>query len=157
MGKRGPVPTPTALKILRGNPGRRPLPEDEPQVEVKKLKPPKELSKVAKKEWNRIVPELYNLGLIGEVDRTALIAYVEYWDTWHTAMNMIKKTGLVSMDSEKKVRINPYFKVANIAFQRVKELLLEFGLTPAARARIGQFRLLDNKIEDNEIEDKLFG
>lgn len=157
MGKRGPAPTPTALRILRGNPGKRPLPENEPQILPKRLRPPRDLSKTAKKEWNRLVPELSALGLIGEVDRTALIAYVEYWDAWCTAMAHVKKTGLVGIDSKKKIKINPYFKVGNIAFQRVKEMLIEFGLTPAARARIGQFRLQDNDEEKDTIESELFG
>ena len=31
MARRGPKPTPTALKLLRGNPGKRPINVDEPQ------------------------------------------------------------------------------------------------------------------------------
>ena len=33
MGRRGPTPEPTVLRMLRGNPGRRPLNDSEPQPE----------------------------------------------------------------------------------------------------------------------------
>ena len=56
-----PKPMPTALKILTGNRGKRPLNENEPKPKVKKLKPPEYLDKVAKKEWSRIAPILPDL------------------------------------------------------------------------------------------------
>lgn len=31
---RGPKPTPTALKVIRGNPGKRALPENEPTPQL---------------------------------------------------------------------------------------------------------------------------
>jgi hypothetical protein len=31
MGRRGPPPQPTKLRLLSGNPGKRPLPRAEPQ------------------------------------------------------------------------------------------------------------------------------
>jgi hypothetical protein len=32
----GPKPKPTSLKLVQGNPGKRPIPEDEPKPEVVK-------------------------------------------------------------------------------------------------------------------------
>ncbi len=53
----GRKPTPTALKLLKGNPGKRPLPENEPnpQGEVKK---PVFVKHRATRIWKQYAPEL---------------------------------------------------------------------------------------------------
>src|SRR5439155_23962240 len=61
MGSRGPAPTPTALRILRGNPGRRPLPLNEPRAPLGPPPPPPELSTAALAEGNRLTPTLGSL------------------------------------------------------------------------------------------------
>ena len=80
MGKRGPAPKPTALKVLQGNPGKRPLNDKEPEYEKSDelLKPPPYLSTHAKKEWKRIAPMLLNNGLLTNVDISALGAYCQH-------------------------------------------------------------------------------
>ena len=52
MGKPGPKTTPTKLKILHGNPGKRELPKNEvePKQSDKAPPAPKYLDKVGKKE-----------------------------------------------------------------------------------------------------------
>ena len=55
----GRRPKPAALRLLQGNPGKRPISEDEPTpVEGWPDKPPK-LGKVASEEWDRLA-ELLN-------------------------------------------------------------------------------------------------
>ncbi len=49
----GRKPTPTRLKLLRNNPGKRPLNPDEPQPEATLPEPPAHLSDEAKCEWQR--------------------------------------------------------------------------------------------------------
>ena len=34
MGRRGPSKTPTVLRVIRGNPGRRPMPTAEPSAPI---------------------------------------------------------------------------------------------------------------------------
>jgi phage terminase small subunit len=67
--------TPTALKLLAGNPGHRPLNQNEPKPELVAPTCPSHLSREAKREWRRIVPELEKLGLLTRIDRAALAAY----------------------------------------------------------------------------------
>ena len=65
MGRRGPKPTPTALKILRGNPGHRPINADEPQPKpAKSLRPPAWLDPKAARIWRELGPRLHALGLL---------------------------------------------------------------------------------------------
>ena len=58
----GPPPTPTNLKLLRGNPGKRKLNTNEPDPEPAIPPCPSHLDKVAKKEWRRVSKELLALG-----------------------------------------------------------------------------------------------
>ena len=67
-GPRGPRPTPTHLKLLRGNPGRRPLP-NEPELELPDcLDAPPYLQGYGADEWHRIAKTLYDAGLLKNCD-----------------------------------------------------------------------------------------
>ena len=46
----GRKPKPTRLKIIQGNPGKRPLNKNEPQPERRLMRAPSHLSEEAKKE-----------------------------------------------------------------------------------------------------------
>src|SRR3990167_6300738 len=77
-GSRGPLPKPTALKLLEGNPGKLALNLSDgvnPRIEVPTA--PKHLSPEARKEWKRITPLLEELGLISGLDRAALGLYCQ--------------------------------------------------------------------------------
>ena len=51
MATRGRKPKPTAIKVLEGNPGKRPLNEHEPAPPKANIKCPTWLLPEAKKEW----------------------------------------------------------------------------------------------------------
>ena len=60
----GRKPKPTEMKRAQGNPGRRPLNNNEPKpTGIPQC--PSHLNEVAKREWRRIAPELIALGLLG--------------------------------------------------------------------------------------------
>jgi phage terminase small subunit len=52
---RGRRPKPTRLKLLTGNPGKRPLNETEPRPEAAIPECPVVLGPVARQEWDRLV------------------------------------------------------------------------------------------------------
>ena len=93
---RGRKPAPTALKILRGNPGRRPLNRREPApARATDLSPPPELTGVAAEEWRRLAPKLSRLGLLTEIDDRALIGYCVTWARWLEAEAHLRDHGMV--------------------------------------------------------------
>ena len=49
----GPKPKPTKLKLLEGNPGRRPINDKEPKPKERLPQCPTHLSEEAKREWQR--------------------------------------------------------------------------------------------------------
>ena len=66
MGKRGPRPQPSHLKLLRGSPSHEKINRDEPQPElpVSMLDAPEYLTGYAMDEWYRVAEELHNLRLL---------------------------------------------------------------------------------------------
>lgn len=132
----GRRPKPTALKKLSGNPGKRAINNAEP-------KPsgipdcPDHLDDDAKAEWRRISAELSALGLLTIIDRAALSAYCQSWSRWMKAEANIAKHGLVVKSPKSGYPIqNPFVTVANTALDSMRKFLVEFGMTPASRARL---------------------
>ena len=61
-------PKPTTLKLIEGNPGKRPLPENEPTPYPKAPKCPDDIDSGAQNVWKRLGPKLERLGLLTETD-----------------------------------------------------------------------------------------
>ena len=70
MATRGRKPKPTALKLLEGNPGKRPINEHEPIPPKGTVKCPTWLEPEAKKEWKRLAPSLEAMGVLTQADLT---------------------------------------------------------------------------------------
>ena len=68
--------------MLTGNPGKRPLNEDEPKPEAAISDCPPELSPSARKEWDRLSAELGALRMLTNLDRAALAAYCTAYALW---------------------------------------------------------------------------
>jgi len=146
----GRRPTPTATKLLNGNPGHRAINRNEPKFSGIPTCP-KHLNKGAKTEWRRISAELAASGLLTNVDRAALAAYCTAYSRWVEAEAKVVEWGLVipvgqTKATEKNGQIipgkpgypiqNPYVGVANTALEQMRRWAVEFGMTPSARSRI---------------------
>ena len=136
----GPVPKPTKLKELAGNPGKRPLNEREPAVAVPSSAPyaPRFLNKEGKREWRRMAKLLLEVGLYSEVDRAALAMYCQAWGRWIEAEQMLRKTGGPVLVSSETLNLyqSPWLHVANKAQEQLRRMIAEFGLSPAQRSRV---------------------
>lgn len=137
----GRKPTPTNLKILYGNPGKRPLNQNEPKPKPVAPTPPKHLNNIAKKEWKRVAKELEPLGLLTTIDMAALAAYCMAYSRWVEAEDMIRQHGMLVKSPNGYPMQSPYLAIANKALDQMKGFLTEFGMTPASRSRIS--------VEDN--------
>src|ERR1700710_2404860 len=124
------------MKLLTGNPGRRPLNPDEPTPVVNVPDCPAELGPVARKEWDRMIAELGPLRLLTNLDRAALAAYCGAYAMWAEATEAIQKFGsMVKSPSGYPVQ-SPYVSIANRQTEIMMRIASEFGLTPASRSRI---------------------
>ena len=136
MGRRGPAPRPTALKVIEGNPGKRPLNTREPKPRPVAPKPPPWLDRDAKREWRRVAPELERLGLLSHVDMAALAAYCQAFSRWAAAERIIAQEGLTCRGAMGGMVQRPEVLIARQSMQLIKQFAGEFGLTPAGRTRL---------------------
>ena len=74
---KGRKPKPTQIKIVSGNPGKRPLQKHEPMPPRELPRPPAIIQGAARKEWRRIGRLLYDAGLLTKIDSYALAAYCQ--------------------------------------------------------------------------------
>lgn len=154
IGQRGPLPKPNVLKLLAGNPGKRPLNLADgvnPRVEIPSA--PKHLGLEARKEWKRVTPLLEELGLISGLDRAALALYCQSVGRLtelemafngkvaaHVAAGMTYPEAVYqvsfSVTPNKFEQQSVLFQMLRAHREEVNRYLGHFGLSPAARARV---------------------
>jgi len=133
---RGRRPKPSRLKVLTGNPGKRPLNMNEPVPNPTVPECPPELGPVAQREWNRLVGELAALRLITNLDRAALAAYCAAYALWAEATEAIQKYGAMVKSPSGYPMQSPYVAIVNRQTEIMMRIASEFGFTPASRSRI---------------------
>jgi len=146
----GRKPIPTKYKLLKGTAQKCRM-RNEPEPEIRIPRAPKHLNKIAKKEWRQISKELHQLGLISEIDRSALAAYCQAFSRWVEAEELIEKSGLLVKTKSGNIIQNPAVGTANRAMELMHKFLTEFGMTPSSRSKVNvterkkknPFQLLD--------------
>lgn len=130
--------TPTVLKELAGNPGKRALPKNEPKPSaVNSLAAPAHLTKEAREEWLRLAPELKRLNLLTTADVSALLTYCEAYATWRAAKREVKKYGLTFESQTKQRKKNPAVEIMDKAARTMNLLADRLGLNPSGRVKLG--------------------
>ena len=128
-------PVPTALKLIRGNPGKRPINKNEPRPS-REVVMPDWLSPDAAKHWPLVAKQLHDAGLLTAIDVTALGLYCEAFARWKDANARIVKHGTVVKSPNGYPIQSPYLAIANKAHEQMTKLLAEFGMTPSSRSRV---------------------
>lgn len=141
---RGRKPTPTALKIIRGNPGKRALPKDEPKPELG-AEAPDWLSPVAAEHWPLIAKQLEAAQVLTVMDAPALALYCEAFACWKQASDHVQKHGQVYKSPTGVLKQSPYLLIANKAHDQMAKMLIEFGMTPSSRSRVTKAKPDANK------------
>jgi P27 family predicted phage terminase small subunit len=136
---RGRKPTPTVLRVIRGNPGRRPVNKDEPKHAGLAVACPPELSDPeAQAEWKRTIVPAIELGQITTADRSFAIAHCELWATWRSQIaDAARHPHVVSAGASKHPIPNPARGMANKTLMILAKIDAELGLTPTSRTRVG--------------------
>src|SRR5579863_8823625 len=136
MGLRGPAPRPTALRILEGNPSKRPLNRAEPKQRVKTPACTDHLDELAKAEWKRLVRVLRHMKLLTEADYVALGNLCAAYSRMVKAERKLAEAGLLYKTQSGYVQQSPLLAIINSSVETITKLCREFGLTPSSRSRI---------------------
>jgi len=150
---RGRPPKPTALKKLAGNPGKRKLNDKEPKPKTKKPPCPAHIRGEARKEWNRMSKQLFELGLLTGVDRAALAAYCVAYGRWVEAETQVSTVGMIIETVNGNLVQNPYLSVANRAMEQMWKISGSFGMTPSSRSRMQVATDADKKTVESVLDD----
>ena len=110
--------------------------DEQPIAPVAIPEPPSTLGGEAATEWQRITRLLKRLRLIAKLDRAALAIYCVAWQDWTEARARIAEQGAIVKSPNGYPIVNPYHAIASQAAKQMQSLLAEFGLSPAARARM---------------------
>jgi P27 family predicted phage terminase small subunit len=132
----GRPPTPTSLKILSGNPGKRPLNKDEPQLKLARPRCPEHLDEVAQHEWKRVVRILMRMRVLTEADQVMLGIWCQTYSTMVEAQDQLKQVGTLYKTKGGFVQVSPLFGIVNKCVHILGKISSEFGLTPSARVRL---------------------
>lgn len=134
---RGPKPQPTALKVLRGNPGKRPLNRREPQHAALPLEWPSDLvDPVARAEWDRVAAMLVERGQVTTVDRAVLMGYCVKYAQWSALEREAASHPFIVRSPSGYPLPNPALGMANKVFGLMLKAAAELGITPSSRARV---------------------
>lgn len=134
---------PTALKLVDGNRGKRPLPKAEPKPQrgVPAIPSHVKTNAIAAEEWKRLIAlaGAPNVGVLTISDGPILEATVLAYSTFRQASAALDK-GLTFKCRTKSggtmVRALPEVFIAADAWRRYVVGLTHFGLSPATRSKV---------------------
>lgn len=148
---RGRKPKPTKLKEKEGNPGKRKLHNTEPTAGGK-ISKPESLNDRAALVWDKLVAWLSAMNLLDAADEIALMVFCQSVDAYLTAQEFLNKNGTYyttqTQTGGTMIRNFPQVANRNQALQEIKAHYAEFGLTPAARTRLGTTEQEDDPLAE---------
>jgi P27 family predicted phage terminase small subunit len=133
---KGRKPKPTHLKLISGNPGKRPLNDAEPIPLGDLSEPPDWLTESQKAGWNYAI-EHAPACLLKKLDRSALVVWVVAEDLHRQASENVAKYGILTEAPNTGYPMqSPYLPVVNKQAQIMLKVAEQLGFTPASRSRI---------------------
>ena len=147
MARPGPAPTPTHLKVVRGERKDR-INTKEPKPVGNKPKCPAWLSKEAKQVWKRTAAQLDAMSLLYAADQDILLSYAVAVVTYKQATQLVDQQGVLIEGRRDGQVTNPAVRVQRDQATLIRMLASELGLTPSSRSRL--------KAEEAEDGDDFF-
>ena len=138
MSKRGRKPKPISRRKQAGNPGKRPLPDGVPQprVPARLPSPPDALDEDARRIWRVVGRELLRMGVFSTLDTWALAMFCSAASRWMKEERIVAEMGTVIQSENGGLSQNPHLAAANRAWEQMRRMLGELGLSPAERSRL---------------------
>ena len=145
-------PKPTALKLLQGNPGHRPINANEPQIVADLGDVPDWLTAEQALHWHNAV-EACPPGMLKATERAALANYCVHYQTVIDA-SVAMQSQLMVVQCKGMLRKNPLLTIIHEASAAMMRCCIELGFTPAARSKVTVHRGADRVNEFDEFHKK---
>ena len=142
MGKRGPPPKPSKLKLLEGTYRPDRAANNEPQPKAEHSACPNWLSPDGKKKWKEYAEKLTRLGLLDELSEELFAQYCHWWGRFRQAQRLITKHGAPVSQRE------GYQKLEREAQMMMNRLAKEFGFGPGSRSHVNVPKQQADPLED---------
>ena len=139
---------PTELKKLGGTAQPSRLNPLEPVPEVALGLPPDWLSATAKEYWSEIGGLLLQMKIVSYGDSAALMLLTDVLAEWCAVRRLIKRKGRTYeniTESGLIIKARPEVAMESDLWRRAKTMLIEFGLTPAARSKVSALGSTEEK------------
>lgn len=132
---RGRKPKPSYLKVIEGNPGKRPLNDDEPEPEGDLSDAPDWFNDEQRARWQYAIacaPQ----GLLKRLDRSVLTVYVVAEVVHRDAAEKIARYGSVIKTKSGVAMQSPFVGIMNKQAAIMLKAAAEMGFTPSSRSRV---------------------
>ena len=126
---RGAKPKPLELKVVDGNPGRRPLPGPDPSVNPLGYAP-RGFTKEQRRAWNQVRREC---SWLREADRMLVESFCRAWEQMVVVGPELTAAVLAEADPR---RITALQRVVDRARDACLRMMAEMGATATSRARV---------------------
>ena len=154
----GRRPTPTALKVVAGNPGKRAMNKREPKPKRAIPSCPEHLSNDGRIAWGRMTVLLDRMGVLTEADAFALERMCDCYADILACRDLLEIDGrtytTTTAQGDTLIKGHPAVGQLRAADAQFKSYLIEFGLTPAARSKVNA---ADGDDEKTDPLAKFFG
>ena len=165
MGLRGPAPKPDSVKILDGNPGKRPI-KNKKCVEMAYSappKPPKRLMKYAKDAWKRLAPMLTAWGMLTPMTVDYFAEVCQWYARYQVTSEKVTEEGEEGVYKMQESNTgykqqHPMITQMNQYYDKWEKGIKEFGMTPMSWARymsINGDGKTGGEAEDDPLEELL--
>lgn len=125
MGARGPAPKATNMRILEGNPSRRPINTDEPQPEAG-AQCPFWSTEAAREVWNEVAPILEGCGILTQADTVMFAAWCDSVANWRAVSLELEATANLQSQGD-TVYAQKEIKSLIASQRNYAELMVKFG------------------------------
>ena len=138
----GRRPQPTALTVLRGNPSRKKLNENEPRPPAGEVEKPAGLSASGGAVWDELAPVCLAMRTLTRADERAFATMCELQATFQQAAAAKDGRSLFQLvqpdeaEPQMVVMVDAILRLERETAAALRPYYELFGLTPAARARI---------------------
>jgi P27 family predicted phage terminase small subunit len=141
MGRRGPPPEPTNLRLMRGDPSKKGVNHTEPKPPEAAIDAPRWLPAAARDKWQELAPKLRGMGVFTVADTDALEQYVAAYVEWRKHLAICLSGGdVITMHhpdgSVRYAQVSPSAVLVQRHGQTMQRLAREFGMTPSARSSL---------------------